>query len=484
MTSLTDDRFIEGPPVFDPSGEHVVFSSDRTGISNLYSIRLSDRRSSQLTNVLTGVILPSISPDGKKFAYLQYSSRGWDLRVSSYSPESGIAPLPAQNAPPPAPPTLLPTQEPIARPYNPLPSFLPRSFMVSVSGGTEGNVLASVTTSAWDAVGRHNATAQFDYDFGAMSASGGLSYHYGGLVPGLGLSYSRNLNPRQTGYTVEGENRPWYEVVNRASAYLNVPFPGESDRHSLSLGYAVVQAEPLREPRISLDPNGPLPTVPTNYFRAGLELNWGFSKTVRSAFGVSPHKGRSVSAGISLYHPALGGRDTLTTFRGVWNEYLAMPWLAHHVLALRGSFGVHVSDPPRRASFPMGGYAPQDLLEALWNAAPESLPGLRGYPPGSFEGDRYVTMRAEYRFPLWYASTGYRTLPLFLKQVEMDFLVDNALIAFEALGLEHLRSGLGAELNWVISIGYHQLATIRTGYAYGLMPGGGHEIILVMGNSF
>ncbi|MCU0663043.1 MAG: BamA/TamA family outer membrane protein [Myxococcota bacterium] len=484
MTMLTHDRFIEGPPSFDATGDYVVFSSDRTGISNLYSLRLSDRAVTQLTNVLTGAELPAISPDGSSMAFLEYSSQGWNLHVAPFSPQTALAPLPSAPLLPPAPPFTPPMLAPVPRAYNPLPSFLPRFYRVLVSGGANGGVLTSITTSARDAVGRHNATAQFDYDFGVMSASGGLSYYYGGLVPGLGLSYSRTVNPRQSGYAVGGVDRRWHEVINRGSGSLSIPFLGEADRHSVSVGYAVVQANPLHEPKFPLDPEGPLPTVPKSYFRAGLELNWSYNKTVMSPFGVSPHKGRDVSAGVALYHPALGGRDKLLTIRGGWTEYFAMPWLKYHVLALRGSFGVQVTDPPHGASFSMGGYDKQNLLEALWTGAAASVPGLRGYPVGAFDGDRYFTARAEYRFPLWYASVGYRTLPLFLKQVQANLITDNAVIAFEPLGLEHLRSGLGAEITWVVAIGYHQVVTIRTGYAYGLMPGGGHEIIFVMGNSY
>jgi hypothetical protein len=39
---------------------------------------------------------------------------------------------------------------------------------------------------------------------------------------------------------------------------------------------------------------------------------------------------------------------------------------------------------------------------------------------------------------------------------------------------------VGASIAWLFSLGYYQQMRLSTGYAFGLMKGGGHEIILVL----
>src|SRR5690606_37823502 len=89
VTELTRDRAMDTGPTFSPDGAYVYFSSDRTGIANLYRYRLADGQLEQVTNVLGGAYMPALSPDGQRLVYVGYTSRGFDLylpELASLSP--------------------------------------------------------------------------------------------------------------------------------------------------------------------------------------------------------------------------------------------------------------------------------------------------------------------------------------------------------------------------------------------------------------
>jgi WD40-like Beta Propeller Repeat len=480
---ITDDRSLESSPAFDASGRYLVFTSDRSGIQNIYAYDFSRREIRQSTNVLTGAHSPGVSPDGKTLAYLQYSTKGYDLHLTSFDPESAPLARPTvtqfeESAPPPIPAT----NE--SKAYNPLPHLLPHYWMVNAVIDTEFNTTLQALTALSDVVGRHSAALQVDYNIEDEGLSGSVAYSYSGLGPGLHIGGSRTLNPRDSGYTVGGESQRWVQIVSTANASLSVPVRGMDRSHSISLGYGITHAKPRDEPEIEYDPRGDRPGVPSQYFRAGLSLSWSLSDIIASPYGISPHKGRRLAATVNFNHPYLGSEQTLATFRYSWTEYLKMPWLKYHVLALRLNGGVNITDPPGQASFSVGGYSEQNILDTIWNNTPAGQPALRGYPVGAFQGSWYHGLKLDYRLPIWFTEAAYATVPVFLKRIQASVFTDNAVISFDKLNREDWRSAVGAEIIWHLAIGYYQPMSVRTGYAYGLMEGGAHEIILVIGSGF
>lgn len=73
--SPSDDR----DPCWAPDGKGIIFSSDRTGIFNLYHLSLNNGDLTKLTNLLGGGFQPTISPDGKIIAYSFYDSNGYSI---------------------------------------------------------------------------------------------------------------------------------------------------------------------------------------------------------------------------------------------------------------------------------------------------------------------------------------------------------------------------------------------------------------------
>src|SRR5690606_34000655 len=92
LRQLTDDGALDLDPVFTPDGAAVIFSSDRTGVFNLYRMELATGATTRLTNVLTGAFQPDVSPDGTWIAWTGYSSYGFDVAAA---PLADLQPLPA-----------------------------------------------------------------------------------------------------------------------------------------------------------------------------------------------------------------------------------------------------------------------------------------------------------------------------------------------------------------------------------------------------
>ncbi|MBI4428828.1 MAG: PD40 domain-containing protein [Ignavibacteriales bacterium] len=69
-------------PEFSRDGKKLFYSSDRTGIFNLYSLDLESRQSVQVTNVLGGAFLATVDVKGN-LAYASYSHTGYKIAKMS-----------------------------------------------------------------------------------------------------------------------------------------------------------------------------------------------------------------------------------------------------------------------------------------------------------------------------------------------------------------------------------------------------------------
>jgi len=70
-----DDR----DPRFGADGKTLYFSSDRTGIFNIYKYNFDTREQQQLTNVFGGAFAPDASPDQKKLTFSSYDKDGYGI---------------------------------------------------------------------------------------------------------------------------------------------------------------------------------------------------------------------------------------------------------------------------------------------------------------------------------------------------------------------------------------------------------------------
>ena len=76
---ITDTPFWERYPVFSPDGRYLAYTSDRSGIANIYLYRLHDGLEYPITNVLTGISHLSWNGDGSKLAFVAFFNGGYDI---------------------------------------------------------------------------------------------------------------------------------------------------------------------------------------------------------------------------------------------------------------------------------------------------------------------------------------------------------------------------------------------------------------------
>jgi len=75
-------------PVFNANGE-IIYSSDVTGIFNIYSYDLATKKSKQLTNVVGGAFMPAVDANGN-IIYSGYTSTGFKIFSLSKNDQSNV----------------------------------------------------------------------------------------------------------------------------------------------------------------------------------------------------------------------------------------------------------------------------------------------------------------------------------------------------------------------------------------------------------
>ena len=477
----TRDDSIEEGLRFSPDGNYLLYASGVTGITNIFARDMGSGALKQVTNVVSGASDPALDSDGHTLYFLKYYAKGWDLHrtridldaLPIFSPPATTHVVPSQRFP------VAPTQSD----YNPLPTFRPFSWQLSFKNAA-GQQLLEVSTFIEDAAQLHNMNLIYNYDFTGRHPTFYSSYAYNGLLPSFSMSFSYSLDEVPTGYLVGGMESPWTRESWSGDIGIRIPIMGLDTSHSLSLGYSLNHSEPVENLPVEVDPDGPLPEIPTQNFRTGVRLGWSYSDLFSGPFSISREEGRSLSAGLRFYHPAMGGNREQVSFYWGWREYREAPWALHHVFALEMEGQAYLSNPNHQSSISAGGYQSQDMLDAVLNEASRGLPLIRGYEQDFLSGDHYQSLRLEYRFPIWQAQLAYETLPVFFDRLYGAVFSDNLLMSYTQFTTEDFYSSVGMELVWQIRWGYHLPMVLRTGYAHGLMDKGMNEFILIVGSSF
>ncbi|HEX5657358.1 MAG TPA: hypothetical protein VFX59_09185 [Polyangiales bacterium] len=464
-TRVTYDRALDRGPVFSPDGATLYFSSDRSGIANLYAYSIASGALTQITDVLGGAFQPDVSPDGKSIVYVGYNSRGFDL----YRLElADVAARPAAEPYDRPPPRALAGPAPlVSHAYQPLHTLYPRYWELTTEDTGAGTRVV-VSTDGHDAVGFHGwslraTTLLDDHDVTVDAAYAYRQPRFPILLYASWRDYERrDLYANDRSY-------PWdarYGALGIASTFtVRWPLRSLSGR----LDYTTNVLKQRSDFGVPLDPNYPHPREPPLGFNARAYWSATYASAQRQSYDISNSWGSVVTLAGSVADPYLGSRE---------RDY-GLTWRFEQFVRFRFQESVLAFSytGAQRTQVGLGGYPAQlvPLRDALLGikAAPADYARLRGFAPRY--GDTMHAAQAEYRFLLGRINRGYDTLPLFARRVHAAVFCDVGDAWYgeqRKLDVGRLGVGVGGELRLDWSARYGVDSSLRLGLARGVTEGG------------
>lgn len=480
---LTADKGIavEARPAWSGDGRFVTFSSDQSGIANLFRAPREGGRVQQLTNVVSGVFQPQPTSDTSVVAQY-YTSKGFVIARFDVSPPQFGAPAkggkaakgkgvavaegregdgalgqsePASSAEPALPldPELFKE-----RPYVSFGKslFLPRFILPNVAYAND-TLFASLSTGGTDVLRWQNWLASGTYRTDANFFGFHFRYWYSRYRPTFGVSVNR--------YAVDFSqyrfsDRPneivhLFEKRQGVSPFVIIPI----QNHGVSLAYYYEDHQPLT----SLTP------AEESIFNfgkfAGFRAEYFYGDAEKYPASISKENGRNIrltgTVSNSVFGAGEGNEQIIAA--GDWREFIRL--YRHHVLALRASGGTTWGDKMAQGTFGVGGAIGEGAFGGggSFNYFP-----LRGLPVSAFAGNSAMVLSAEYRLPLFSPQRGLGTTPFFLKNISAAFFADygNAWTGDIPMSklLDDFLLGVGAELRGDFVIGHGLPVHGRVGY--------------------
>jgi hypothetical protein len=464
---ITDGVGVNASPAWSPDGRWLLFSSDRTGISNLYAADItllgnngasaaSPARLRQITNVLTGAFYPDVSPDGRSIVFSMYHHDGFALERIPFDTAQWREPQPAQL-------TELPTQRPhyptqiradefsasisdavarvdtIAGPprrYRPLRHLRPYSWGPVFDSQADDNYFGAFTYGS-DLVERHFWDASFAVAPVSGRTVGALSYVYRGLPPIRALGVHPTISAVVDRY--------WDELLEIDS--LDFRLDEREDRAAVGVGLTHVRwrmntglsvsGEYVRRVRHAVNLPANLRLDRTDDL-LGVRATTSFQAFATPAFAISRENGVVLQLSARQrweLHPtevqtSTGTRVFDSGYRewSTWDAgYVALPFggFARHVLGAR--FSALSRSGLGASTTAIGGASGEGVgLSSFLDEVGGSsrfLP-VRGFPSGTRRGTRAWTASTEYRFPLALVTRALAPLPLFLDRLAGSLFAD------------------------------------------------------------
>ncbi len=475
IDQLTSDEAQENEPRWSQRGDSIYFTSDRTGISNIYRIDLHSKKMEQISNVLTGIFAPQPFKNGEIFAQ-HYFGKGYDLvsfeENSAAALDSAYSSLRASHtgsastnsasfsSPLGSSTTQSPAQKESSvsenlprefkiKDYNPFSKFfVPRYVMPGFFIG-DGVGIFSAMLGSQDPLAYHQWMGDITYRTDAKFVGGDFIY-----------TYNRYHIPVYFGFTdyvtsygdLFDTDENFYEARMRGFA----GFQYTKKNHRFDFYYTFEH----RASESNL-PAGAKELLNLGNF-AGVGASYQYRKVEKKPASISLEKGPRIRLGVEILDTVLGAgeRNEIKILEADVREYLKIPKTKHHVLALRAAGGVNLGDRLFQGVFRLG----SDIGEGLLSSTSPRLYPLRGLPQISFAGDRALLFSAEYRLPLYFVDRGLGTTPFFLKDLHLAFFGDLGSVFNHELRWDNFLLGVGGELRADMFLGYGLPVTGRLGY--------------------
>lgn len=474
-------------PVWHPVKDTILFSSDETGVYNLYEVDPdSGNKPNALTHVTGGLFFPAPSVDGTEVAAVGFDGKGSHLTALTYDPGAlagktlpSISPLwmgRSDTGYSSGDPTAAGVETSASNNEEPGETDGSQTDFGSVENAAlvtpslerseteDYNSFTSLRFNFWspwltasaDGV-KTGAMASFsdptDYQDLTLLAGieteydtplGAFQYVYRGFYPKIKL-YATSDQEYYNDLVVEEntENRFDYGEETGTFGVAASTLLGRFDwQLYLDGGYEYRLRNRIED--ISDDYRGrTISTHPTRESEAGVWVKTTYFDGTAHHRSVSIEDGRMISLGAERSDEHLGGDLTRMRYLAEWNEYLSMPWKENHVVKFSASYGFSRGDKTAQGGFTVGGFSSPiaDMMPGL----PDQLQ-VRGYPSNFQVGKNAARASVSYRFPIHNFSVGSEgPIPVYTNQVFAE--------VFHDAGRTWDRTGSGDDLRWITSTG-------------------------------
>lgn len=495
LFSYRFDRAIPASPSWSRDASKLYFSSDHTGVMQLYSLAIpwvEQAGLTRLSNAVTGMFAPEQSPDSAWLAALVYRTDGFHL---------GVAPLPrepvavndaailgarsdcaacriADAGLPPG----IPMDSSAAVRYSPWRSLLPTYWEPVVESTTGVGTRIGAATSGTDIVGRHVYFARATFNAKHREGEGFAVYRYSGLgQPYIDLSAEQAFDHDSIGNSA---GQIVGDLAQRARIYsvsATIARPRVRTSGSLSVGGEIETRD------YSSDPDSLIARLPSLFRESprypSIFTSAGWTNTRHAPLSISREDGIAVSATARQRwrsgSAADGGTRSSRSVVGIGAAYksLDLSGFAHHVIALRGAAGY--ADDRAISSFSAGGLSGTSLqvLSGVSVGDERRTFGVRGFPPSAERGIRAFAGSLEYRAPIAAPSRHIRFIPLLFDRISTIVFADagraycpggsaqTAVVCRPSDSGNPWLASVGGEINLDAAIYYDAPARIRLGVA-------------------
>jgi hypothetical protein len=429
---------INSAPSWSSDGRRIYFSSERSGLPQIYVADVStfSPSISRLTDAGTGVFSPEASPDRGKLAAVVFSADGYHIGIAPLNDSLRLTPADSLRTSPRAgcttclnlvsglPPLGTADTTARSRPYSPWLSLLPRYWLPVFESTTDDGSSFGAVTNGYDIVGRHGYTLEVLRNFDFHENSAWLWYRYGGLgLPLIDLYAAHSFSHGSIFDDANPVGPPLGTISERSRiASLQMTFVRPRFRNYTIASFGTE----LESVDYSTDPETLLPRLPgfynTSHSFPALIASAGWSNARRPSLSISPEDGVTARlSGRQRWQRGSSGSSTRSAI-GVTSAYKSvdLPGFAHHVIAFRAAGGI--TDDRSADLFSAGGVSGNliEVFPGVQLGEQRRTFGVRGYPVSAEQGIRAYTGTIEYRAPLMAPSRGFRFIPVFVDKVSVS----------------------------------------------------------------
>jgi hypothetical protein len=473
LQSLTDDGALEGVPEWDasaPAGvRRLFFTSDRTGVRELYAVELEGDGSARLyvtARVTTGfhevAIVPGASipsgqtaivatvmhADGRHLERLEIDRDAW---IAASPP---IAEYAQRLGGPDSSPAAVDST--VTTPYSPGRDLFPTGWSPIFETVEALGAFAGGETFGVDVIGRHQWQGSAAYGPGGR-AIGSATYVYSRFR--RAQLFGQVSSTWRLEQLIESEAGELLRLERKRAATAGVVFPWATFRRRTLFSAAFEIEDRHREnagdlaARSAADPILQDPTL------AGGGLGLTFGNTQAGRRSISVQDGVRISTSIDYLKATAGDR-----WRSGWDVAASVyrsfaSWTTSGRPVLAATARIAEQRGPAAHRLTAGGVGTTAVLEGG-----DSNFEVRGYPPGFVAASALWSARTEMRLPIARVSRGLGALPLYLRGLSGTWFLDSvgAASRVDGLGSPQLLS-TGAEVSSDLSFFSFFPVRIRTG---------------------